>query len=479
MAQRLSLCMIVRDEEAFLSRCLESVKGVVDEIIVVDTGSTDGTIAVARRFGAVIKEVPWSSDFSAARNASLELATGDWILMLDADEALVPESAASLPAHLADPSVEGYFIQMRHLIGSIAQPEVEVSPLFRLWRNRPAYRFAGEIHEQILPSILHANPKAKTVYSSLQAVHYGYLREVKVAKGKQDRNRLLLEERLARNPQDAFTQFNLGIEYYDRRQFDKAAAAFEAALADARPQDPWRTKLVKAYAATLYERQAWERLFAFLDEEIRRYPDYTDLYFLTATARAAVGQHREAADAYARCLRLGPAPSPPYASVDPGAGSYKAALEMGRAYEALGMNAKAIAAYKQAAQSRPGWHSPLKLLAALLGRTAEDPVILQELAAFFPGGQYADKVQVATLLLHARRPHLVTAELQPLLQAGKLERAGKFVLARALAEAGERDAALAICREDWAGSPLAAQVRELRRTLEGRGEPEDRLGVET
>lgn len=475
MAQRLSLCMIVRNEEAFLPRCLESVKGVVDEIIVVDTGSTDGTLTVARRFGAAIKEVPWCSDFSAARNASLDLATGDWILMLDADEALVPESAASLPALLADPSVEGYFIQMRHLIGSIAQPEVEVSPLFRLWRNRPAYRFAGEIHEQILPSILRANPKAKTAYSSLQAVHYGYLREVKAAKGKHDRNRLLLEARLLRNPQDSFAHFNLGIEYYEQQQFQKAAAAFEAALAGAKQEDPWRTKLVKAYAATLYELQAWERLFAFLDGEIRRYPDYTDLHFLAATARAAVGQHREAADGFARCLRMGPAPSPPYASIDPGAGSYKAALELGREYEALGMNAEAASAYKQAAKSRPGWHTPLKLLAVLLGRAAQDQEILQELAAFFPSGQYADRVQMATLLLHARRPHLVIAELQPLLQAGKLDRAGKFVLARALAESGERDAALAICREDWTGSPLAGQVLALRRSLEGQAGPE---GVE-
>lgn len=479
MAQRLSLCMIVRNEEAFLPRCLESVKGAVDEIIVVDTGSTDGTIAVARRFGATIKEMPWRSDFSAARNASLELATGDWILMLDADEALVPESAAALPALLADPSVEGYFIQMRHLIGSIAHPEVEVSPLFRLWRNRPAYRFVGEIHEQILPSILRANPEAKTVYSNLQAVHYGYLREVKAAKGKKDRNRLLLEERVAKNPHDSFAQFNLGIEYYDQQQFSKAAAAFEAALAGAKQEDPWRAKLVKAYAATLFELQAWERLFALLDEEIRRYPDYTDLYFLEATARAATGRHREAADGYARCLKMGPAPSPPYASIDPGAGSYKAALELGRQYEALGMNDEAALAYKQAARSRPGWNTPLKLLAALLGRTAEDRVILQELAAFFPGGTYADRVQAATLLLHARRPHLVIAELQPLFQAGKLDRAGKFVFARGLADAGERDAALAICREDWTGSPLARQVEALRRSLEGQGESEGRLGVET
>jgi len=463
--------MIVRDEEKFLPRCLESVRGIVDEIVVVDTGSQDGTVAVARRFGATVFEMPWPDDFSAARNAALERATGAWILMLDADEILVPGSAAGLPALLDDPEVEGYFVQMRHLVGSATQPEVEESALFRLWRNRPEYRFAGEVHEQILPTILARRPGSKTAHSGLQVVHYGYLREVRAARRKFERNRRLLEKMIARSPQDGFAHFNLGIEYYDQGLLEEAAACFGAALARARPGDVWRPKLVKAYAATLLEREEWPSLFRLLDEEIARYPDYTDLHFLKGVARARAGQAEEAAAAFARCLELGSAPALRYASTDPGTGTYKAQLELGAALEALGRHAEAREAYRRAAQMRPGWHEPLKRLAALLGRTAGDEELLIELRAFFPGWQYADQVQVATLLLHARRPGLAVRLLEPFRQAGRLDRAGLFVLARGLSGAGDREGALAICRLDWTGSPLAPQVQRLRAELEAQEAP--------
>ena len=86
-----SLCMIVKNEADCLSRCLESMKGLVDEIIIVDTGSTDNTVEIAKQYGAVIKTYQWNNDFSQARNYSLSLATKEWILVLDADEYLRPE----------------------------------------------------------------------------------------------------------------------------------------------------------------------------------------------------------------------------------------------------------------------------------------------------------------------------------------------------------------------------------------------------
>jgi glycosyltransferase involved in cell wall biosynthesis len=93
---KISACLIVKDEERHLDRCLSSLQGIVDEIVVVDTGSTDGTLEIAQSHGAVIGSFDWCDDFSAARNASLDLATGDWVLWIDADEALTPESASSI-----------------------------------------------------------------------------------------------------------------------------------------------------------------------------------------------------------------------------------------------------------------------------------------------------------------------------------------------------------------------------------------------
>src|SRR5205823_2345512 len=87
----LSLCMIVRDEEEMLPRCLDAIRDAVDEIVIVDTGSTDRTIEIARSYGAKVLEREWTGSFSDARNASFEAASGDWVIYLDADEVLVAD----------------------------------------------------------------------------------------------------------------------------------------------------------------------------------------------------------------------------------------------------------------------------------------------------------------------------------------------------------------------------------------------------
>jgi glycosyltransferase involved in cell wall biosynthesis len=94
---RLSVCMIVKNEERFLGQCLASVKDIADELIVIDTGSTDRTVEIAREHGAHVGHFEWCNDFAAARNASIAPATGDWILFLDADEGLSPAEKRSLP----------------------------------------------------------------------------------------------------------------------------------------------------------------------------------------------------------------------------------------------------------------------------------------------------------------------------------------------------------------------------------------------
>ena len=102
---KLSVCMIVRDEEKNLPRCLESVESVADELIIVDTGSKDNTISIAKDFGAKIFHFEWCDDFSAARNQYLKYATGNWILQIDADEELLLESVPHVMASLLNSSI--------------------------------------------------------------------------------------------------------------------------------------------------------------------------------------------------------------------------------------------------------------------------------------------------------------------------------------------------------------------------------------
>ncbi len=467
MGQRVSLCMIARDEELSLPRCLQSVQGVVDEIVLVDTGSTDRTIAIAEQYGAVVRQIPWEQDFAAARNASLDLATGDWVLLLDADEALLPESRALLPALISDETVEGYYIQMHNLVGSETDPEIEVSVLFRLWRNRPGYRFHGSVHEQILSSIHRQNPHARIVSSPLKAIHYGYLTEHVASKGKRDRNASLLEARLREHPDEPFLLFNIGIEHYLQRRFAEARQAFGWSLERTGPEAPWRAKLVKCHAAALCELEEWEEAFALLQEETGRYPDYTDLFYIQGVAHNTLGQYREAVETFSRCLALGPAPCPPYTSVNPETGASKAYLGLGIAYEGLGQYGEAYQAYARSAMAKRGWAEPLKRIASLMGRRVDDATLIRVLEAFFPGGTTADQVKIASLLIHAGRYPLALERLEPLLPDG-LDRGGRYALAVCLAKVGRVQEALAICEEDWEGSPLQPQVRALALELRGQ-----------
>ena len=111
---KISLCMIVKNEEAYLEECLTSVKDLVSEIIIVDTGSTDKTKEIAKKFGAKIIDFTWIDDFAAARNASIKQATGDWILVLDADEVIAKKDFETIKTLIADKETMGYFLEQRN-----------------------------------------------------------------------------------------------------------------------------------------------------------------------------------------------------------------------------------------------------------------------------------------------------------------------------------------------------------------------------
>lgn len=145
----ITLCMIVRDEAARLPQCLASVVGVVDEAVIVDTGSQDETVAIARQWGARVYEVPWQEDFAAARNIALQYVTTEWVLVLDADETLTPSFAAVLPEICRQPNWL-VVILLRQELG-VVPPYTYVS---RLFRHHPDLFFQRPYHETIDDSVL-------------------------------------------------------------------------------------------------------------------------------------------------------------------------------------------------------------------------------------------------------------------------------------------------------------------------------------
>lgn len=142
---RLSLCMIVKDEQRLLPLALQSAMPWVDEVVVVDTGSTDRTPEIARRMGARVFHDPWQGDFSLHRNRCLELAGGEWILVLDADEELDQESAPLLARAMGDPEAEGYLLEV---VNDLPGGAFSTRRAARLFRNLPHIRYQGRIHEQ-------------------------------------------------------------------------------------------------------------------------------------------------------------------------------------------------------------------------------------------------------------------------------------------------------------------------------------------
>ncbi|HRF50365.1 MAG TPA: glycosyltransferase, partial [Anaerolineales bacterium] len=211
---KLSLSMIVKNEARDLARCLESVKPVVSEIVVVDTGSTDETPQIAAGLGARVISTPWTNDFSAARNIGLDAATGDWLLLLDADEELPAETAAQIPdllarAEASDPQIDGYLVICRSPMPPGEPVAFTDHPTLRLLRNRPNYRFRQPIHEQLLPSLYESGARVEA--TSLKIMHYGYARTtVQGGRPRAERDREVLEVALRRDPDNIDLLFQLG-----------------------------------------------------------------------------------------------------------------------------------------------------------------------------------------------------------------------------------------------------------------------------
>jgi tetratricopeptide (TPR) repeat protein len=207
----LSVCMIVKDEAEKLDRALSSVTGLADELIVVDTGSSDATVEVALAQDARVFHQEWRGDFARARNQSLAHASGEWILVLDADEALDADSGRDLKPFLAETCADAATVIVRNLTADGDLLEYVDSGITRLFRNRPAFRYEGQIHEQIRPCI--ERQGGRIAASGLIIWHHGYAGPPEAAAARSLRNLALLKQALVGAPQDAYLHYQTGSTY--------------------------------------------------------------------------------------------------------------------------------------------------------------------------------------------------------------------------------------------------------------------------
>ena len=206
----LSLSMIVRDEEAQIEDCLRSVKDFADEMVLLDTGSVDGTISLAQACGARVERMEWPGDFAPARNAALEHVSGDWVLVLDADEKLRSEAIPQLKALMAQPDVLVINL-LRHELGAAMAPYSNVS---RLFRRHPRIRWSKPYHSMIDESVnalLTEEPGWRVANCTEPALlHEGYRPDLLAGSNKAERLRQSMESWLQDQPDDPYACAKLG-----------------------------------------------------------------------------------------------------------------------------------------------------------------------------------------------------------------------------------------------------------------------------
>ena len=274
-----SLCMIVKNEERFLAECLASVRGAVDEIIVVDTGSTDRTVEIAESFGATVVHREWRRDFAWARNEALQLATRRWTFVLDADEELAPESVSLLRALRETPAHQtAVYVQIQNVIDDESGAGSTMTHILpRIFPTTPRMRYRGVIHE----SILLDGDYPPALVSPITILHKGYTQEILSAREKTERNRPLLARAIEENPDDAFAWFNFGVSAVAAGDWETGIDALERVFAMPGP--------VRAYHGTAYTMLACgyndgrgdrNKAMATILEGLEKCPNHPNLFFM-------------------------------------------------------------------------------------------------------------------------------------------------------------------------------------------------------
>lgn len=296
----LSACLIVKNEEKFLDRCLGSLDGLVDEMVVVDTGSTDRTREIAAAHGARLDDFPWRNDFAAARNHALDLARGAWILYIDADEHVRPASADRLRTQLSDPSHVAYHVLLHPRPGFTPYWEM------RLFRHDPLIRFRGIIHENIWPGIYayRSARGGKIGRSGLVLDHEGYERDQDV---KHRRNLPLLRKALQRDPSKVFSWCHLATIYASLGKAQLAERAWKAGLAVARKRR--RSQIAEdnlPYIGLIQSRLAsGRRAERLLAEALERFPQNHHMHWLRGIGHMKAGRPEEAIRWFERLVASG------------------------------------------------------------------------------------------------------------------------------------------------------------------------------
>ena len=333
--------MIVRDEEKYIEQCLQKLKPLGYEIIVVDTGSVDRTKEIASVFTDKIYEFTWVNDFAAARNFSIEKATNDYVLIVDSDEMLIQFDKKKLEKLVKDnKNGVGTITRINEFTrkGNVFRAHEQVPRLF----NRNYYQYEGIIHEQIIAKEI----EEKYFYEiPLTAEHYGYEGNLEVRRKKTQRNIALLEEQLVHEKEEKsdevpYILYQLGKSYYMQEDYKKANEYFEEALYyDLDPHLVYVQDMVESYGNCLLEAKEYETALNLLGV-YEEFAISTDFVFLAGLIYMNNGCLTEAVQEFEKATSRKTCKTE-------GVNSYMAWYNLGVIYECAGNREKAIEYYEK------------------------------------------------------------------------------------------------------------------------------------
>ena len=280
----ITLSMIVKNEEQHLANCLESVSDVVDEIVLVDTGSSDSTLEIAKKYSAKIFHFEWINDFAAARNFALEHSTGDWILYLDADERLSKKSVQELKRLTRSKKREAYNCIINNLDEINSRPSVMT--YVRLFPNDKRVRFEGKVHEQIESGLRKNNYTIKN--SSIEIDHYGYNLTKDDLKIKARRNLEILLKQFDES-RSSYYAFHLGQTYAVLGDQEKAVEYFTATLSDMKLKKEYRSLAYRYLAIDHAGRQNFIAASDLIDKSLQCDSDQPLALFAAANIYLKLG----------------------------------------------------------------------------------------------------------------------------------------------------------------------------------------------